>query len=729
MKQISDLDIARAATLNNVGIDAASLSGDALHAGIAMLRRAVALNPKDHGCALNLATILVEAGEYDEIESICAAVVKENERSPGAWQLLGVVKTNQGKMDEAISCFKKAYDLQPTDGQRRFDLAAAYLRAGDFANGLPFYEHRAQILPKTGEPPNAPTWKGEKTGHLAIWPDQGHGDVIMFSRFVKMAVERADKVTFFVTPQLLLLFQGFSQICEVATVYGADTKYDHQICLASLPLVFGVTPQTIPPDPGLLSVANSEGRLPGEGLRIGIAWQGNKQFPGDKLRSIPFREFLPLASDPRNTVYSIQVGPASADIAKARAQRIVKDMSPDIEGEWTHTAALIKNLDLVISSCTAIPHLSSALGIPTFIMLPLFADWRWLHGRDDTPWYPKTRLFRQTKVGDWSSVMKRVMAAVNHMHDQIAVARLLKSPTVANPTLADHKEPDVAHAIRKILRPGDTFVDVGANIGMHTLLAAELVGDTGKVLAFEPGENALPELRKSCEGISTIEIIDEPLWSKTGSIDFYLCADGSGGNATWDPGKYPTNEKTRADPQKRTLLATTLDWEVVKERKLQPRLIKIDTEGAEQRILEGAKKLLAKHRPDFIITEFHEFGLKQLGCTEKTFRVWMAQYGYHVFQLFADGSKPHMLQEHEKIKAPNNFIINLLFSTEAAVNELWPEDARTDMRPVHGYKTVVNPEFKPTTKLERKLVDALNEGMSVSGIPSLKANGRMEQQA
>lgn len=696
--EVTDQQVLAASLINNLGIAVVRDNRDAVYTGIAMLRRAMALNPNDMHPRVNLASFLMEHGGDDESEALLAPVLQADQNSATAWQILGLINTNRGRMADAIACFKRSYESDPHSGQRKFDLAAAYMRAGDFANGLPLYEFRREILPMTGAPPDAPAWKGENTGHLAVWPDQGHGDLIMFSRFLPWARERCEKLSFIITAHMLPLFQGFNNIVDVTHVYHAATKFDHQISLASLPLVYGLTPENIPPDPGLLSPAATDGPLGGSGLKIGIAWQGNPQFPGDTMRSIPFREFLPLAADPRNTVISIQVGSASADIAKARAQRLVRDMSADIEGEWSHTAALIRNLDLVVSSCTAIPHLAGALGVPVFLMLPQFADWRWLHGRDDTPWYPNTRLFRQTKVGDWSSVMARVLKAVDSMHNQRAIAEIRDSglpvfnpATMVDPNqpggTADTREPDVAKALRKVLRTGDTFIDVGANAGMHTILAAELVGEDGKVLAFEPGENVLPELRKATEALPQVEIIAHPLWNKSGEeITFHLCADGSGGNSIWDCGKFPTNRKTRADPQSRKMLTTTLDRSAYS---LSPRLIKIDTEGAEQRVLEGAAGLLFEKRPPFIIAEFHPFGLNELGCSLASLREFMLRAGYRAFILFPDGSRPLLVLEGKTIKRQSDFIINLLFSTEAEVNALWTEEpAPNANRNVYAFRTV-----------------------------------------
>lgn len=672
---------------NNVGISVAREGGDALHSGIAMLRRAIGLNPLDLSHRANLAVFLVELGQDDEAEEICTFILKHQETNAYAWQVMGVVNTNRGRLQDAIACFRKAHSINPEHGQHKFDLAAALLRAGQFEEGLRLYEHRSEILPKTGAPPDAPLWKGEKTGHLAIWPDQGHGDLIMFARFVPWAKQRAEKVSFLVNPHVLSLFQGYASIpgIDVQCAYDPATKFDAQICLASLPLVYGLTPNNVPDDPGLVSPAAVQGTLPGQGLRIGIAWQGNPQFPGDRMRSIPFREFLPLAADPRNTVYSLQIGPAAADITKARAQRIVKDMSSDLEGEWSHTAALIKSLDLVVSSCTAIPHLAGALGVPTFLMIPLFADWRWLHGRDDTPWYPNTRLFRQTKVGDWTSVMSRVCAAVDDLHNRRALFAMLSKPAAA--PVQDEYEPDVAAVMRKVLRPGDCFVDVGANAGIHTRLGAELVGKDGKVFAFEPGENVLPQLKEAVRNLPQVTVFKRVLGEVEGERTFYLNADNSGGNALWDPADWPGphNPKSKEQKQPRTVNVGTID-RYPKVYAANPRLIKIDTEGAEQRVLEGAVALLFEKHPPFIVAELHEFGLGQLGCSQASLRDLMRRSGYETFLIFADGSKPKYVRPEERIESSR--ILNLLFARETDVDALWPEAEPQGNRPLYSYGLV-----------------------------------------
>jgi FkbM family methyltransferase len=672
MIEVPEQDKLTSQLLNNIAISISQeRGGEPLATALAMQRRAMRLNPLDVGRMLNMANLLVRTGEDEEAEKLLTISLKREPKLWLAWQILGVIRTHEGQLDEAIECFKRAYEIDPENGQRKFDLAAAYLRAGDFANGLPLYEFRHEILPKTNPPPEAPTWRGEKTGHLAVWADQGHGDRIMFARFLPWAKERADKVTLLTDPASVPLLMGYHELVDIGIGWDHEkTKFDHQVSLGSLPILYGLTPSNIPADPGLLSVAKTEGQLGAPGLKIGIVWYGNPEFPGNDMRTVPFAELLPLAADPRNTVFSLQCGVRSGDIARMRAQRIVHDLSGQIEGEWSHTAAVIKNLDLVVSSCTAVAHLAGALGIPTFIMLPRFADWRWLSG-DTTPWYPQTRLFRQTRVGEWKSVVARILKAVDQMHQRRALVGMLNRAQVSTdrPAGAEY-EPEVAEAMRQILRPGDCFVDVGAASGLHTVPAAKLVGPDGKVLAFEPGPQNLPALRAAVAALPQVEIVEQPLSSAVGPGTFYLNRDNEN-NSLWDPGEWPGagNEKTKASPQPVEVFFETLD-RVTEARSLNPRLIKIDTEGAEELILRGAAALLFEKAPPFIIAELHEFGLEKLGCSQQSLRTLMLRAGYATFALSRSGAAPKLIPADQELRS--QYILNLLFAKPDDVAAVWP---------------------------------------------------------
>jgi autotransporter strand-loop-strand O-heptosyltransferase len=230
------------------------------------------------------------------------------------------------------------------------------------------------------------------------------------------------------------------------------------------------------------------------------------------------------------------------------------------------------------------------------------------------------------------------------------------------------REPEVTALLRKVLRKGDFFIDIGANIGEHTKTALELVGGDGMVWAFEPGLNNLAYLHMFSK--LNLFIFDKPLWNKAEEVTFWINADNPGGNALWDPADWPGPEnptcKTHKQPIK--MQARTLD-SCMNTPKV-PRLIKIDTEGAEQKILEGARDLLLD-KPPFIIAELHEFGLSKLGGSQMGLRSLMSKYGYNTYILKADGSRPQMVAQDTVIQS--NVILNLLFATEDNIAAVWCE--------------------------------------------------------
>lgn len=669
--------------LGNVAQGAAK--GKCVETAIAMARRAVNLDPLNAARRLDLAAFLVGAGEDHEAETIAMSVAIKLPDIDSAWSLLGVINTHRGRLKDATDCFERALQLNPNNGQSKFNLAAGYLRSGDWTRGWEAYADRREVLPPQ-RLPSWPAWDGSKVSRILCYPDQGYGDAIMFARYLPLIKERCGAgLVLMVDPAMVPLMQGYRGIVDdVVSFWKNDDKFDAQFCLADAPRLFGTTPSSIPQDPGVLTIAPSANGFAATGLKIGIAWSGNRDHPNDDIRSMRFEDLLPLVVDPGNDVFSLQCGPSAADVALARAQRVVGDMSGMIEGEWTHTAAVVKQLDLVVTVDTALAHLAGALRVPTFLMLPRFSDWRWLWGREDTPWYHTVRLFRQERVLDWKGVVTRVCEAVTQMHRARGLAAALRTSVKTKaldphrPGTADEKEPEVAHVLKKVLRPGDTFIDVGANVGMHSKLASGLVGGTGLVIAIEPGTNVVPELTNNLVDSKNVKIVTQPAWNREEDLTFHLCAEGSGGNAVWDPGMFPTNERSRAKNENYVVRATTID--VVLDGR-NPRLIKIDVEGAEQRVLEGALTTLLHEHPSFIVAELHEFGLQVLGCSQSSLRSFMYRMGYDTYMLYADGTRPKKVPEDEGILS--RYIINILFSTDVEVESAW-----SDPGPAVGQRTM-----------------------------------------
>jgi|GEM_PF-1358056 len=250
-------------------------------------------------------------------------------------------------------------------------------------------------------------------------------------------------------------------------------------------------------------------------------------------------------------------------------------------------------------------------------------------------------------------------------------------------------EPEVTALFCRLLRPGDTVIDVGANVGWFTMLAAALVGPQGRVVAFEPGPDNVVKLKRNIivNGFENVAVVAQPAGDQLGPVTFHLNADGNGGHSLWDPAEFPGNEKSRANPRSIEIEATTLD-QCVATAALQPRLIKLDTEGNEQRVLEGARELLAQSFPPFVIAEMHEFGLAKMGDSQATLRGTMDALGYSTFLVFADGSLPVLIPPATVIRS--ELILNLLFSTPKDVGQAWPQfdlspQAAATGRPLHGY--------------------------------------------
>ena len=181
-------------------------------------------------------------------------------------------------------------------------------------------------------------------------------------------------------------------------------------------------------------------------------------------------------------------------------------------------------------------------------------------------------------------------------------------------------EPEVAGLMTSVLKAGDVVIDVGANCGFFTVLAATLTGPRGHVMAFEPAATCVTRMRGNLDRnrLTNVNIIDRVAAAQSGETKFYLNSDNSGGNALWDPGEWPGNAKSCANPMPVSVAATTIDAEYQQHTLPIPKLIKIDTEGAEQRVLEGAVNLLANCKVPFIVVELHEFALAKLGCTQQS---------------------------------------------------------------------------------------------------------------
>ncbi len=232
-------------------------------------------------------------------------------------------------------------------------------------------------------------------------------------------------------------------------------------------------------------------------------------------------------------------------------------------------------------------------------------------------------------------------------------------------------EPDVAWVLMRALRPGDNAVDVGACVGFFTLLMSRLVGLHGHVISVEPADDNLLRLAENvllnpvAPGESNIAIVEQPLSVRAEVTKFWYSRDSSGGHALWNPAVWHENVKTQELSDCAVMESTTLN-------RITPspcRLIKIDTEGAEEKILQGAVTVLSQQHPPFIVTEMNAFGLEQMGCSPDSLRAYMRLFGYDTFMLYMDGAVPEMVPPRKSIACDH--IYNVLFSTPADVASIW----------------------------------------------------------
>jgi FkbM family methyltransferase len=234
-------------------------------------------------------------------------------------------------------------------------------------------------------------------------------------------------------------------------------------------------------------------------------------------------------------------------------------------------------------------------------------------------------------------------------------------------------EPDVSQLFERVIRPGDTVFDVGANIGLFSVYAASKVGPSGRVVSFEPDVDNIAKLRANLalNQYRHVEVVEKPVSNHTDEIEFFINSDSNGGHAIWDPAMFPGNIRCQTNaPIVRRLRATTLDREMARLGGPVPKLIKVDTEGADQFVLEGGCQLFAERKVPFVVSELHQFGLQKLNCSQQSFRHTMERFGYSTFILYYNGILPKLVPAGVELQP--EFIINVLFSTPAALAEYWP---------------------------------------------------------
>jgi tetratricopeptide (TPR) repeat protein len=322
------------------------------------------------------------------------------------------------RADEALASYDTALSLKPDHADAHLNRALNRLRAGDLKNGWVEAEWRwrAPSLRLGRGRSNRPLWLGAESlagKTLLLHDDQGFGDSIQFCRYIPLLAERGASVILEIDRSLKSLLSGVAGIAQCVVRGETLPDHDFQCPLASLPLAFDTTIETIPSQVPYISIDGNapwwETFLGSTGRpRVGLVWSGNPDHTNDRNRSLPLRAFRPLFDTGAQFV-SLQKNARDSDLAVLREHGSILDAARELES-FADTAALIRQLDLVISVDTSVAHLAGALGKPVWILLPYVPDYRWLLDRDDSPWYPTARLYRQTATRDYAEVIDRMRA-------------------------------------------------------------------------------------------------------------------------------------------------------------------------------------------------------------------------------------------------------------------------------------------------------------------------------
>ncbi len=385
-------------------------------------RRALALRPTFIEARNNLGVVLTDLDRLEEAESVFRLALKDRPDFMSLYSNLGITQLLLGRPGETLACYEQALRLNPGSAEVHWNRSWPLLLAGDLEQGWREYEWRARCGVVEPRRYPQPHWDGSplhgKT--ILVYGEQGLGDIIQFARYTTLLKRSGGKVIFECPRALARLFAVGRDIDELVIAGDPLPPFDAHVSLLSLPGLFGTRLDTIPAEvpyvfapPAMRSDLEETLNRHRSRFNIGIVWSGNPTFRWNRRRSCSLDDFVVLGQCPGVALFSLQKGDAASALGERANDRIVG--LHDYIGDFADTAAAMMQLDLVITVDTSVAHLAGALGRPVWALLPFAPDWRWLLGRDDSPWYPTMRLFRQTSRGDWSGVFELVFAELKRL--------------------------------------------------------------------------------------------------------------------------------------------------------------------------------------------------------------------------------------------------------------------------------------------------------------------------
>ena len=399
-------------------------------------RRALSLQPVSAYTVYGLGYLLERQGDLAAAAESYRLVLRHAPDLVEAHLHLGITQLLQGNVGSAAECFKRVRELAPENSEARTFLGYVHLLEGNLPLGWSEHEYRwrtPHFLRDRRKLPQ-PLWKGEplKGSRILLRAEQGLGDTLQFVRYVPLVAARGGNVVLEVQTRLQRLLARSPGAAEVIRRGEALPEVDWQCPLMSLPLAFATDLNSIPaeipyvqPDPAQIAAWGQ--RLAGNSLRIGLAWGGSPTFPYERWRSIPLEQLAPLTQLEGTTFYSLQMGPQAGQVKQLGSRVRLIDLQ-DEQQDLADTAAIVANLGLVISIDTSVAHLAGAMGKPVWILLHKSPDWRWLLEREDSPWYPTARLFRQSTLGNWQDVVARVDRELRELVAKTAAGQPSRGP-------------------------------------------------------------------------------------------------------------------------------------------------------------------------------------------------------------------------------------------------------------------------------------------------------------
>jgi len=390
------------------------------------LEKAIESNPKNAGAYTNLGNVYNKLHDYKKASKLHEKSIELDPTGYNAYSNVGTSYKNLGFTTKAISSYTKAIELKPDFENAHFDLATMYLSKGDFKNGWKEYEWRFRKDEMRGHIINnkdifsSPMFTGKedvKGKTILLHSEQGFGDSIQLIRFLPQFKEKFGcKIAVKCRDELKELFKHIKEIDVLANRSESTPSFDFHLSIMSMPYILDIqkTNELITKTPYLEIENQNIFRLKKEKgkINIGICWSASITSESYEDRVLELKSFLPIINSNKTNVYSLQLGPDKEDIKKLGIENKIIDLTDKLT-DFSKTASLVQNLDLVISSDTSIVHLCGALNIPTWVMVPKIPDWRWQTKGENSAWYKSVRIFRQKQNRVWETVFQSLLAKMN----------------------------------------------------------------------------------------------------------------------------------------------------------------------------------------------------------------------------------------------------------------------------------------------------------------------------